>query len=184
MLDEVKTERQVLAAKATGEITARPRAQDLSALYLDDVFRYVSAFISPETEAEDVAMEVFHAAFSSLNRLKKGMDARFWLLGIARNKVADSLRRKYRRREYGLKQNIQHTTSDVDQTIIVGTILRQIPPDHAHILVLKYVNGLSIEEIGTQLGRSTAASNSLLQRARESFYAKGSPHFLRLEDQL
>jgi len=44
--------------------------------------------------------------------------------------------------------------------------------------VLKYANGLSTREVAAVLGRSEAAANSLLQRARDSFYAKGTPLFL------
>lgn len=158
-------------------------AHDLQRLYLDDVFRYVSAFVRPPAEAEDVTMNVFHAAFSSMSRMRRANDPRLWLLGIARRKVADSLRRRYRRREAELEPTLQSTEPDVDQTLLIAQVLRQLPPDQAQVLVLKYVNGLSTEEIAELIKRSNAAANSLLQRARDSFYSHGAPHFLHQEDQ-
>ena len=158
----------------------KPCAIDLQAMFLDDVFRYVSAFIRPPAEAEDVTMNVFHAAIGSTGRLKG--DPRLWLLGIARRKVADSLRRRYRRRESCLTPSIAIASTDIEDALIVSDVLAQIPPEHGQVLVLKYVNGLAINEIANLIGKSDAATNSLLQRARESFYAKGAPHFLHLED--
>jgi RNA polymerase sigma factor (sigma-70 family) len=173
----------MIAAETVSIVRARPRADDLAPLYLNDVFRYVSAFVRPPAEAEDVTMLVFHAAYGSVGRMRSGTDPRLWLLGIARRKVADSLRSRYRRRESGLSSGLPAVGEDVDNAVVVGQVLSQIPADHGEILALKYVNGLSIAEIADVLGKSTAAANSLLQRARESFYVKGAPHFLPQEDQ-
>jgi len=158
----------------------RRTPRDLQALYLDDVFRYVSAFIRPPAEAEDVTMETFHSAFASLGRMRRTDDPRLWLLGIARRKVADSLRKRYRRREEPLDSlaSTGGTAPDIDQSLLVGEVLSQIPPDQREVLALKYVNELSLQEIAVVLGRSEAAVNSLLQRARQSFYAKGARHFV------
>lgn len=155
---------------------------DLRERYLDDVYRYVAAFIRPTAEAEDVTMQVFHAALTARKRWKDGEDPRVWLLGVARRKVADSLRRWYRRREDWLDPALQSRGEDVDRAVLLCQVLAQIPKDQAQALVLKYVNGLSTEEIGVAMERSTAAANSLLQRARESFYAKGAPHFIDEEE--
>src|ERR1044072_836057 len=166
------------------EAASRPvSAHALQLLYLDDVFRYVSAFVRPPAEAEDVTMNVFHAAFSSMKSLRRANDPRLWLLGVARRKVADSPPRHYRPREAELEPTLTSTEPDIDQVLLVGQVLRLLPPDQAQSLVLKYVNGLSVEEIAQLMKRSNAAANSLLQRARDSFYSHGAPHFLHQEDQ-
>lgn len=163
------------------EVRAGAVEVDLRDRYLDDVYRYVSAFVRPAAEAEDVTMQVFHAALSARKRWRRDEDPRIWLLGIARRKVADSLRRWYRRREDWLDPNLESQGEDVDRSVLLCQVLAQIPKDQAQALVLKYVNGLSTEEVGLAMERSTAAANSLLQRARESFYAKGAPHFIEEE---
>lgn len=151
---------------------------ELQERYLEDVLRYVGAFVRPEAEAEDVTMEVFHAAYLSLRKLKRDDDPRLWLLGIARRKVADSLRKSYRRREEPLAE-IAHRDrhEQVEDAAMVRQVLAELTEDQRAALVLKYMNELSIEEIGQVLGRSTAATNSLLQRSREAFYARGAALF-------
>lgn len=168
----------VAIAPEIAERVARRSARDLQSLYLDDVFRYVSAFVRPPAEAEDVTMEVFYAAFTSLGKLRRKDDPRLWLLGIARRKVADSLRKRYRRHEEQLAASTASENPDIDGVVVLAQVLDQLPKDQSEALVLKYVTGLSIDEIGVALGRSTAAANSLLQRARGAFYDLGASHFL------
>jgi len=148
---------------------------DLQERYLDDVFRYVSAFVRPEAEAEDVTMEVFHAAFAALSKLRPDTPPRLWLLGIARRKVADSLRKTYRRRESPLTDLAQEADFNrLDEAAAVRQVLAELSEEHRNALVLKYLNELCTEEVAVTLGRSTAATNSLLQRARHAFFARAT----------
>jgi RNA polymerase sigma-70 factor (ECF subfamily) len=48
-------------------------------------------------------------------------------------------------------------------------VLDRLSDDHREALALKYLNDLSVDEIAAVMGRSSAAVNSLLQRAREAF---------------
>jgi len=100
---------------APHERVTQPSAHDLQAMYLDEVLRFVSSFVRPPAEAEDVVMEVFQAAFLNLHRLKRKDDPRVWLLGIARRKVADSLRIRYRRAESPLLDTHAASPSDQEQ---------------------------------------------------------------------
>ena len=155
-------------------------AHELQARYLAEVLRYVSTFVRPVADAEDVVMEVFQAAFLGMHKLKRKDDPRVWLLGIARRKVADTLRLRYRRAEMPLSSadELAHGQSDFERKTLVHSLLNQLPQDQREALVLKYANGLSTREVAAVLNRSEAATNSLLQRARDTFYAKGAPLFL------
>jgi len=123
-------------------------------------------------------MEVFHAAFASIGKLERTDDPRLWLLGIARRKVADSLRKSYRRKEESLS-DIPHFDAhgQVEDAAMVREVLAELPEDQRAALVLKYMNELSTEEVGRVLGRTATAANSLLQRSREAFYNRGSALF-------
>ena len=61
------------------------------------VFRIVRSAVRQQADAEDVAQEVFLAAFRSLDRLREPDRFRTWLLGIAARKAADCIRRRKRR---------------------------------------------------------------------------------------
>ena len=102
---------------------------------------------------------------------------RIWLLTIAKNKVADALRRRYRRRETPLVDSDAVDGTDHLSRFAVNSILDQMPEDHSQALVLKYVNGLSTDEVASVMRRSPEAANSLLQRARQGFRELGAGTF-------
>ena len=150
---------------------------NLQRLYLDDVWRFVSSRLDRQEDAEDVTMEVMAAAFERVRNDTVVADYRLWLLTIAKNKVADALRRRYRRKETALVDSDQPDGADHLRRFTVNSILDKLPEDHSQALVLKYVNGLSTEEIAAVLGKSPEAANSLLQRARQGFRELGSGTF-------
>lgn len=139
-------------------------------LYADDVWRFASSKLRSKEDAEDAAMETFSHAIRDWDRLCKANSPRLWLLGIARNKVQDALRKSYRRAESPLTEHVSSTVRDLDlgKRESLHEAMAGMPESQREILVLKYVNGLSTEEIGKVIRKSTAAANSLLQRAREN----------------
>ena len=158
-----------------GQITMTPT--ELQRQHLDDVWRYVSSRLDRHEDAEDVTMEVMVAAFRRLEDDTVLADPKLWLLTIAKNKVTDALRRKYRRKEAPLVDSDHLEEIDHVKRFAVNSILDQMPEDHSQALVLKYVNGLSTEEVAVVLKKSPDAANSLLQRARQRFRELGSGTF-------
>src|SRR4051794_13164461 len=67
--------------------------------YLEPVFHYILRRVPRRDEAEDIAAEVFAAAFTGLPRFRGQCSPYLWLLGIARRQVAIALRRRTARRE-------------------------------------------------------------------------------------
>ena len=150
---------------------------ELQSQYLDDVWRYVSARLDSREDAEDVTMDVMASAFKRINDGAKVEKPRLWLLGIARRRVADMLRRKYRRREVPLEGIDAAVEPGNLERHSLNSVLDELSDDHSQALVLKYVNGLSTEEIAVVMERTRDAANSLLQRAREAFRKAGSEAF-------
>lgn len=56
-----------------------------------------------------------------------------------------------------------------DSRISVAAALRQLSDDQREVLALKYFHEFSAQEIAELMGRTPAAVNSLLQRARDAF---------------
>lgn len=149
----------------------RPASRyELQQRFLEHIHRYVSSFIANQAEAEDVSMEVIHAAFQGFDRLRRSENPKIWILGIARRKVADHLRSSYRRKEVSLLE-ADHlpTQAGIEVRVHVKAILRRLPQLEREALVLKYGIGLSQTEVAAVLRKSNAAVNSLLQRARARF---------------
>jgi RNA polymerase sigma-70 factor (ECF subfamily) len=172
-------------------------ATQLHERYLDAVFGYVSRRVPGRAEAEDVTAEVFAAAFIGLTRFH-GDAPLAWLLGIARRKVADSLRRSGNRKETlaseltggaaivdrlipqetGLKSSPEQIAQQQEAHRHIRALVDSLRPDQREALLLQYVEELSIAEIGVVMGRSPQAVNSLLQRARANIFRAGHGYFL------
>jgi RNA polymerase sigma-70 factor (ECF subfamily) len=165
--------------------------------YLNDVFRYVSRRVPRREEAEDITAEVFTAAFVELSRFRGQCSPYLWLLGIARRKIVDSLRRRSARPEMLASEMVREGTNAAslpelaavvegpeelleraEERRVVRDLVDQLNEDQREALLLQYVEGLSIAEIATVLGRSPAAANSLLQRARAALFRRGQGYFL------
>lgn len=142
-------------------------AEEICEAYTDEVWRFVSSQVRNREDAEDVVMEVFQSAFAQLHKIRAADNQRLWLLGIARKKVSDSLRKRYRRREDPLHDGYTVEVAERSELHEAARgALRLLPEPQGEALVLKYVNGLSTEEVAQVLRRSLPATNSLLQRAR------------------
>ena len=163
--------------------------------FLPDVYRYVARRVPQQQEAEDITSEVFAAAFEALPRFRGDGGPRAWLLGIARRKVADALRRRARRREtlvselpdrdgQGVLMRIQAPEDGPDELAeraeacrMLRQIVASLHQDQREALLLQYVEDLTIAEIAVVMGRSAAAVNSLLQRARAAIFRQGRAYF-------
>lgn len=171
--------------------TPPPTAADLHRCYLGTVLNYVAARIGAGAEAEDVTSEVFGAAFASLHKCPRGAatpeedPARAWLLGIARRKVVDVYRRRQRRPEAPLEADFpaapaqgpesRALTAEAAETL--RSILAGLPEIQREVLHLKYLEGLSLVEIGRIVGKSPGAVGQLLHRARHAARTRGAGYF-------
>ncbi len=144
-------------------------------LYADDVWRFVSSRLKSREDAEDAAMDVFASAMKAFARLAKAQSPRLWLLAIARNRVNDVLRRQYRRREGPLHEDLPAREAPGSLREPLLDVLSELPDLHREVLVLKYVNGLDTEEVARVIRKSFGATNSLLQRARNSLRERARP---------
>jgi RNA polymerase sigma-70 factor (ECF subfamily) len=165
--------------------------------YLDELFRYVLRRVSRVQEAEDITAEVFAAAAAGLPRFRGQVSPYLWLLGIARRKIADALRRRERRREE-LASELDEGSPEGDplwETLVavegpeaalvraeargeVRALIAHLNGDQREAVLLRYMEQLSIAEIAVVMGRSEAAATGLLQRARAALYRHGRAYFL------
>jgi RNA polymerase sigma-70 factor (ECF subfamily) len=151
--------------------------------HLDAVYAYASRRLRRE-DAEDATAETFQAALDGLHRLR-GTDPRLWLLGIARRKVADALRRTARRRETPLAEDLPSpcgkTAEQTEADSRIRSIVMSLPDDQRDALLLQHLEGLTMAQIAIVMGKTPAAVNSLLQRARARALRQGRAYFLEPE---
>jgi RNA polymerase sigma-70 factor (ECF subfamily) len=132
-----------------------------------------------EAEADDVVSEVFHAAALAMRDGNEAALNPAWLMTVTKNKVVDRWRSAQRRkardmvlrqREPGVKQ-FDDWTDPGNREQVIRT-LDQLSARHRMLLVLHYVDGLSVPEIADQLDQSVASLESALARARRAFRAE------------
>lgn len=164
----------------SGEAKRARSPAELAEFFSDEIWRFASSQLPRREDAEDVAMEVFAAAFAHFDKLGRVNDQRLWLFAVARKKVAGHLRKKYRRAEQPLSdlQLSAASPEESDLQVAVRSGIGSLPRPHAEALVLKYVNGLSTEEVSRVIRKSLPATNSLLQRARAAFREAVGPELV------
>ena len=97
-----------------------------------------------------------------------------WVMGVARHKLIDHYRRAARdERHLARVWADSPDCSEFDQLdgadpTRVLEMLRNLSTEHQLVLILKYVDDMSGQDIATALNRSLDATNSLLSRARRA----------------
>ncbi|HEX2753858.1 MAG TPA: RNA polymerase sigma factor [Candidatus Limnocylindrales bacterium] len=145
---------------------------------LPRVFSYVLSRCGNDvTLAEELSQQTFVAAIGQRARFDGRSDSVTWLCGIARHKLADhfrALEREERRRMHLEVRQIQLSDSDLhgpglDDRAAIGDALRSLPAAQRAVLAFVVLDDLPVAAAARLMGKSTAATQSLLHRARESF---------------
>ncbi|MGO9486143.1 MAG: RNA polymerase sigma factor [Rhodomicrobium sp.] len=91
------------------------------------------------------------------------------MIGMARRKVAERLRRDRETLPIREPDLVGRFDLASDEATLVEQVLDKLTEDQREALTLKYIVGLTSEEVGLALGRSGDAVDSLLQRGRAAF---------------
>ena len=160
-------------------------SEELVQQYATFLWRYAALRLGASMEAEDVVAETFAAALSKLSRCPKPAPegaaddpVRAWLVGIARRKIADTLRRR-RRDSISVPQELAcvdpaETVLTADSVQRLHGFLLSLPENYRDVLLMKYADDLSLKEIGRVLGKSPNAIGQLLHRARTTARERGN----------
>jgi RNA polymerase sigma-70 factor, ECF subfamily len=153
--------------------------------HFDDVWGYVAWRLAPDqASAQDVVQEVFLAALAGWDSYRGDGPVLSWLRAIARRKLADHFGRRGRQDRFedmdALGQPAIAGCEDADQrTLLLAEAMRRLPAEAVELLEEKYLEGLSLREMGERHARTGAAVESALSRARELLRNT----FLRLQRQ-
>ncbi len=156
-------------------------------------------------EAEDLAQEAFLRLYRSLGRFHPGTPVRPWLRRIAANVCLDVLRKRkeptlpLEELMAGESQPRTHRKDELPEEAYLGReaqrhvqdALLQLPGDYRVVLVLRYLEDLSYQEVADALGVPVSTIETRLFRARkmiarilsspETARKEGTGHELQLE---
>jgi RNA polymerase sigma-70 factor (ECF subfamily) len=126
------------------------------------------------TIAEDVTAQAFLEAMRARTDFDGRSDPVTWICSIARNRLIDHYRRVERDRIRHLRLVVGALTgpspgglTEVDDRDAVLSVLASVPDIERTALTLRYLDGYSVDETAKLLGRTVAATESLLSRARQ-----------------
>ncbi len=134
--------------------------------HLPFVYSRLTALLPPEA-VEDVTQEVFVAVLRSIRRYRGHSLFRTWLSGVIRHKVADYYRRRRRQgTAVSLDEVPQKDRSDNwEERALVRIALNRLPAHYQEVLLLRFVEGRSFNEIAEILDISLEAAKSRYRRA-------------------
>lgn len=163
---------------------------ELAEMYWGSIQVYLLRLVGDAETAADLTQETFYRAYKSLSRWPCGRDLQFkpWLYKIATNRAITYSQARKRRwlsldflkgetedRAGPLAWQLDNSPGPIDLTLAaeasreVVAILNRLPKDQAAILLLRFYQDLSIEEIGQVLGLNCNTVRARLRRARLAF---------------
>jgi RNA polymerase sigma-70 factor (ECF subfamily) len=142
--------------------------------YVGRVFNYIYYRTGNVYDAEDLTERVFLRAMHHIGSYHdRGLPFSAWLYRIAHNLVANWHRDNSRKKEIPLddalhfhqpSEHPEHELLQSEERERLLKVLRYLPPERQHLLILKFVEHLSNAEIGQIMGRTEGAIKSLYHR--------------------
>jgi RNA polymerase sigma factor (sigma-70 family) len=149
--------------------------------YHGRVTAYVTRMVGCREHAEEIAQEAFISALRRLRETDQPIAFRAWIYGIARNGAIDHLRARARRAP---EVGYDHVEAFVQAPGALSTPAPEaaieskqalsdlqgafggLSETHHQILVMRELEGLSYDQLGTRMGLSRSQVESTLFRAR------------------
>jgi RNA polymerase sigma-70 factor, ECF subfamily len=154
-------------------------------LYKDKVFQICFRMLGNRHEAEDISQEAFIRAYVNIHTFNQKRKFSTWLYRIATNLCIDRIRKK--KPDYYLDAEVTGTEGltmysqvaaegqlpeeEVEEMELQAEIQRQIlklPDKYRSVIVLKYIEELSLQEISEILDLPLGTVKTRIHRGREA----------------
>ncbi|MFN5144018.1 MAG: RNA polymerase sigma factor [Bacteroidota bacterium] len=152
--------------------------------YQDLVYNTALGIVQNESDAEDVAQEVFIQVFRSIGTFKSEAKLSTWIYRITTTRALDLLRARKSKKRFGLLKRLWETEEESpvenisdfnhpgvsleskEEAAQLMTAIAQLPENQKVAFVLHKLEGLSYLEIAEVMGNTLPAVESLMHRAR------------------
>lgn len=135
----------------------------------------IRRLVGAEHEVDDLAQQAFVTAYENLAQYSGNAKFSTWLCQIALNKSRDALRHRQRRPEVdvddldlesaaaGPEDELEEKRHDAQ----LQAALRRLKPAEREVIMFKYIQGYSYEEVARVLGCTVEAAKLRSHRARK-----------------
>lgn len=171
--DESRRERALVLAAQAGNAEAIRALYDT---YRDRIWNILLCSLGDPLQVQDVFQSVFFKFFRGLSGFRFQSSLFTWLYRIARNECLNHRRRQNvpslpldeilgSRDEIDPRSPVGGTDDQWERERVLKQAVTLLPPKMREVIILKYVEDLSYEEIGRTLGCSSGTVASRLSRA-------------------
>jgi RNA polymerase sigma-70 factor (ECF subfamily) len=171
--DDPHTDRwQLVALAQDGDGEAFGRLYDR---YVDIVYRFVYYRVGDRALAEDFTSETFLRALRRIGSISyQGRDIGAWFVTIARNIVLDHLKSARHRLEVTTADTIErHDHGPTPEAEAIQTLtneqlmaaIGQLGDEQRECVVLRFIQGFSVSETASVMGKNDGAIKALQHRA-------------------
>ena len=134
------------------------------------VLRLATYLLTSDADAQDVTQEVFLRAYDNLSRLEAGSTFSAWTRIVA-TRLCFNFKRDRATRTRNEQTDVEEkSTSPSSARTAVEWTLAQLPYPYREVLILRFVEELSLEEIAETLDIGLSAAKMRVARARQSFF--------------
>ncbi len=145
--------------------------------YVDLVYRYIYYRVGSPTLAEDLVSETFLRALRRIDSFTwQGRDFAAWLVTIARNLIADHFKSGRYRLEITTEDILESgpaQTTDGPESLVLDSLtnatllsaVKKLNPEQQECIVLRFLQGLSVNETALAMGKNDGAIKALQYRA-------------------
>jgi RNA polymerase sigma-70 factor, ECF subfamily len=171
---DVESQRRMwLASMAMGDQEA------FSALYREfspRLYGYLRLRINNEGDIQDLMQDILMTVWRSSGRFAGTASVSTWIFGIARNKMLDLLRVRYKttQLEVPWPEDTGETQALAEQDfadlkvteLAIATAFDTLPPHYAEVIYLVFVESMSYKEISTLLDIQEGTVKSRMHQAK------------------
>jgi len=170
----LSNERQLVLQAQAGNSEAFGQLYDA---YMERIYRFVYFRVEDQQTAEDITSQVFLKAWNNLDRFSFNRTPYLaWLYTIAHNAVIDHYRtRKVTAAlddvQLSQQDHAEAVENEIDLTSEMKTIkevLQTLTDDQQKVLTLKFIEGMSNNEIARHLGKREGAIRALQMRGLQA----------------
>ncbi len=144
--------------------------------YFSKIYRYILFRVADEKTAEDLTSQVFMKAWEKIDQYEPtGAQFVTWLFTIARNTTIDHYRTQ--KETVTLENSLKEPSnclSPEEESVShfekesLRKAIQCLTREQQNVVILKFINGMSTEEIASQLGKRAGTVRALQMRALQS----------------
>lgn len=148
--------------------------------YTPKLSRFIATKIANPADAEEILQDTLYAFLDAIRDFEGKSNVSTFIFSICQHKIIDFYRRKKIKHAVfsqmpqleALISPLLSPEEELDVTLAkekIHAVLDKMLPRHRQILVLKYIEGHSVEEIAKKLALTFKSVESQLFRARKAF---------------